>query len=74
MVIGEFGALDKKNLQERVDYAAYYIASAKARGMTALWWDNNAFSGNGENFGLLYRMGGYFVYDDIVAALMRYAD
>jgi len=74
VVIGEFGALDKKNLQERVDYAAYYIASAKARGMTALWWDNNAFSGNGENFGLLYRMGGYMVYEDIVAALMYYAD
>ena len=75
VVIGEFGALDKKgNLQERVDYSAYYIAAAKARGMTALWWDNNAFSGNGENFGLLYRMGGYFVYQDIVDALMKYAD
>ena len=74
VVIGEFGALDKKNLQERVDYAAYYIASARARGMTALWWDNNAFSGNGENLGLLYRMGGYFVYEDIVNALMTYAE
>ncbi len=75
VVIGEFGALDKDgNLQERVDYAAYYIAQARARGMTALWWDNNAFSGNGEKFGLLYRMGGYFVYEDIVAALMKYAE
>ena len=74
VVIGEFGACDKKgNIQERVDYAAYYIAAAKARGMTALWWDNNAFSGNGECFGLLYRMGGYFVYQDIVDALMKYA-
>ena len=75
VVIGEFGALDKKgNLQDRVDYSAYYIAAAKARGMTALWWDNNAFSGNGENFGLLYRRGGYFLYQDIVDALMKYAD
>ena len=73
VVIGEFGAVDKdKNIQERVDYAAYYIAAAQARGMPALWWDNNAFSGNGENFGLLYRIGGYFVYDDIIAALMKY--
>ena len=32
VVIGEFGALDKKqNLQARVDFAAYYIASARAR-------------------------------------------
>lgn len=75
VVIGEFGALDKKgNLQERVDFSAYYIAAAKSRGMTALWWDNNAFSGNGENFGLLYRMGGYFIYEDIVNALMMYAE
>ena len=74
VVIGEFGACDKKgNIQERVDFAAYYIAAAKTRGMTALWWDNNAFSGNGECFGLLYRMGGYFVYGDIVEALMKYA-
>ena len=74
VVIGEFGARDKNgNIQERVDYAAYYTAAAKARGMTALWWDNNAFTGNGECFGLLYRIGGYFVYEDIVEALMKYA-
>jgi endoglucanase len=74
-VIGEFGAVDKnKNIQERVDFAAYYIASARARGMTALWWDNSAFSGNGESLGLYYRIGGYFVYKDIVDALMKYVD
>lgn len=80
VVIGEFGALAKKNVkkednvQERVDYSAYYIAAARARGITCLWWDNNAFSGNGENFGLYYRTGGYFIYQDIVDALMKYAD
>ena len=75
VVIGEFGARDKdQNTQDRVDYAAYYIAAARARGITCLWWDNNAFTGNGENFGLYYRRGGYFVYPDIVAALMKYAD
>ena len=74
VVIGEFGARDKSNLQARVDYSAYYIAAAKARGMTALWWDNNAFGGNGENFGLYYRRGGYILFEDILAALMKYAD
>ena len=71
VVIGEFGAVDKdKNLQERVDFAAYYVAKARSYGMTALWWDNNAFSGNGESLGLYYRRGGYFIYEDIVKALM----
>lgn len=75
VVIGEFGARDKdQNTQDRVDYAAYYIAAAKARGITCLWWDNNAFTGSGENFGLYYRRGGYFIYPDIVAALMEYAE
>ncbi len=75
VVIGEFGARDKDgNTQDRVDYAAYYIAAARARGITCLWWDNNAFTGDGENFGLYYRRGGYFVYPDIVDALMKYAE
>lgn len=75
VVIGEFGARDKDgNVQDRVDYATYYIAAARARGMTCVWWDNNAFSGSGENFGLYYRRGGYFVYPDIVTGLMKYAE
>ena len=39
VVIGEFGARDKNgNLQSRVDYAAYYIAAARAYGMSCNWW------------------------------------
>lgn len=75
VVIGEFGARDKGgNLQDRVEYAAYYIRSARARGMTCLWWDNNAFSGNGENFGLLDRQNLKWVGQDIVDAMMKYAE
>ncbi len=80
VVIGEFGALSKKNskkennVQDRLNYSAYYIANARARGMSCLWWDNNAFTGDGENFGLYYRTGGYFIYQNIVDALMKYAD
>ncbi len=75
VVIGEFGSRDKGgNLQSRVDHAAYYIAAARARGITCVWWDNNAFSGNGENFGIYYRRQGKFLYPDILNALMKYAD
>lgn len=59
-MIGEFGARDKNgNLQSRVDYAAYYIAAARAYGMSCNWWDNNAFTGDGELFGLLDRKNSY---------------
>lgn len=75
VVIGEFGSRDKgQNLQARIDHATYYIAAARARGMSCFWWDNNAFTGNGENFGLYYRRSGRFLYPDIVTGLMKYAD
>ena len=71
VVIGEFGARDKDgNLQDRVNYAAYYAANATARNMPCCWWDNNAFTGNGENFGLLRRIRHTFKYPEIVEALM----
>lgn len=75
VVIGEFGARDKNgNLQSRVEYATYYIKSAKTRGITCCWWDNNAFSGNGENFGLLDRKTLIWVYPDILNGLMKYSE
>lgn len=75
VIIGEFGSRDKSgNLQARIDHATYYIAAARARGITCFWWDNNAFSGNGENFGIYYRRQGKFLYPDILNGLMKYAD
>ena len=74
VVIGEFGALDKQNnLQARVDFTAYYTAQAISRGIPVCWWDNNSFSGNGENFGLLRRLKENWLYPDIVLAMMSYA-
>ena len=75
VVIGEFGARDKDgNLQDRVDYATYYIAAAKSRGITCCWWDNNAFLGEGENFGLLDRKSLEWKYPLIMEGLMKYSE
>jgi len=74
VVIGEFGARNKKeNLQSRVDFAAYYVAAASARGIPCCWWDNHAFKGNGELFGLLDRRTCEWPYPEILEALMKYA-
>ena len=70
-VIGEFGARDKDNLESRIDFAAYYVAAARARGITCLWWDNHAFEGSGELFGLLDRDTLDWTYPDIVLAMMN---
>ena len=70
-VIGEFGARDKDNLESRITYAAYYVAAARARGITCLWWDNHAFEGSGELFGLLDRDTLEWTYPDIVIAMVN---
>lgn len=73
VVIGEFGARAKgDNLQSRVTYAAYYAANASARNIPCIWWDNNAFKGNGELFGLLDRRRCEWAYPEIVDALIQY--
>lgn len=71
VLIGEFGAMNKDNLEDRVAFSAYYTAVARARGISCCWWDNNAFTGSGENFGLLYRNGSVFSYPEIVQALVK---
>ncbi len=71
VLIGEFGAMNKDNLEERVAFSAYYTAAARARGMSCVWWDNNAFAGSGENFGLLFRGTAKFNYPEIVQALVK---
>lgn len=56
VIVGEFGSVNKNfNVQDRVDCVTYYLEAAKAAGVPCIWWDNNAFFGDGENFGLLMR-------------------
>ena len=75
VVIGEFGARNKKdNLRSRIDYAAFYTVAARSRNIPCLWWDNGAFKGNGELFGVLGRKQAVFTYPEIVQAMVRYQD
>ena len=70
VMMDEFGALDKGgNLQDRVNFTAYYVASASARGITCVWWDNHSFTGSGERFGLIRRNTLEWVYPDIALAI-----
>ncbi|MBE5779325.1 MAG: glycoside hydrolase family 5 protein [Clostridiales bacterium] len=74
VIIGEFGSRDKRgNLQDRVDHAAYFVYHATARGMLCCWWDNHAFKGNGELFGILDRKNATFAYPEIVEAMVKFA-
>lgn len=72
VVIGEFGARNKNdNTESRIGHAGYYVAAARAAGISCMWWDNNAFTGNGELFGLLDRHEMNWAYPDIVLAMVN---
>ena len=73
VIIGEFGSRDKNgNLQDRVNFSAYFSAYAHARGIPCILWDNNEFSGSGEIFGVYDRKNPANSKTDIIAALMAY--
>lgn len=70
VILGEFGAMDKDNLESRILWAKYYIQKAKEIGVPCIWWDNGAFVGNGELFGLLDRRKREWKHPEIIEALM----
>lgn len=78
VIIDEFGARNKSsdsgsdNIQARVNFSAYYVAAARANGITCCWWDNNSFHSTGEEFGLIDRQGLVWVYSDVLHAIMEY--
>lgn len=75
VVIDEFGARDKGgNTQARTDYATYYIAAARARGITCCWWDNHSFEGDGERFGIFDRKECRIIYPELVEGMMKYSE
>lgn len=73
VLIDEFGALQKNtgDLQDRVNFTAFYVASASARGITCCWWDNHVFTGNGERFGIIDRKKIKWKYPDIALAILE---
>lgn len=39
-LIGEFGCVDKDNLEQRMSWAKYYLEACNEYGFKCLWWDN----------------------------------
>jgi endoglucanase len=72
VMMDEFGALNKsENTQDRVNFTAWYVAAASARGITCFWWDNHNFTNQGERFCLIDRRTCEWIYPDIVRAIME---
>lgn len=70
-IIDETGARGKVNESDRAVWAEYFVSKAKEIGVPCVIWDNGAFSGSGENFGLLDRAGCTWKYPEIIEGFMK---
>ena len=73
VIIGEFGALNKNNEEERVEWLDYYLEKADEIGVPCIWWDNGAFNSNGENFGIIDRKRLEFPYPGIIDVIGKHS-
>lgn len=71
VVMGECGAMNKNNESTRAAWAEHFFGEAKKKGITCIWWDNNAYTGAGENFGLFRRQTLTWEYPEILAGIMK---
>lgn len=71
VIIGETGAMNKDNLEARIEWAGYYTSVMREIGVTCTWWDNGSFFGSGENFGLINRKDNTWFYPEVAKAFVE---
>lgn len=73
VIIGEFGSVNKDNIEDRIQCVTDYLTTAKEYGVPCVWWDNGTRVGQGENFGLLSRSEYSWFFPELVDAIMEAA-
>ena len=75
VVLSEYGALDKNgNLDSRMQFTAYYVATATHYGMPTILWDNNAINTSGENFQIIDRASLNWSFPEIRDQIIYYCE
>lgn len=74
-IIGEFGATNKENLDERCAWAECFVKCAGQYGIPCIVWDNNIGRKSGaECFGLYDRNSEEWVFPEIAQTMVKAAD
>ncbi|KAG4090189.1 endoglucanase B [Neocallimastix lanati (nom. inval.)] len=71
VIIGEFGAMNRNNENDRERWAEYYIKKATSIGVPCVIWDNGYFEGEGERFGLINRSTLQVVFPKLINGLIK---
>ena len=76
VVIGEYGATNKNNLTDRVNYFEYYVTKAHSYGMCPIVWDNGNYQIIGGSYAELYgyykRTDQTWYFPDLINAITNY--
>ena len=67
VIIGEFGAMNDNNYNERVNYVNEYSKICHKMNVPILWWDN----GVNEEYAIFNRYNSYFIYENIANAMIN---
>ncbi len=71
VVIGEFGATNKGNLEARVSWADSYTRLASGYGISCFLWDNGGTKVGSENFGMIDRNALQLFYPEILESMLK---
>ena len=74
VIVGEFGSMNKDNLDDRVNCLEDYLGEAAKYDIPCVWWDNYARMGNGENFGLMNRAEYEWYFPKLIDVFKKYAE
>lgn len=69
VIITEFSAVDKKNENQRAEWARYVRKKASASGIACIWWDAGPGEEEGKPFPLYNRHTGKWLFPDLLEAL-----
>lgn len=71
VVIGEFGATNKDNLESRVLWAKEYVGTASSLGIPCVLWDNGGTDVGNENFGMIDRKNLKIYYPELLDEMLN---
>jgi len=74
VVVTEFGATNKNNSTDRINYAIHYIETAMRYGIAAFWWDDGGRAETSEevrNYALFDRFNNTWFFPEIAEAIVR---
>lgn len=71
VIISEFGAVNKNNLEARLEWVNYYVTAAREKNIMCIWWDEGSSEEKTGKYELLDRHNLKWEYPEIVDVLVK---